>query len=284
MDASLRTDRLSLVIPAFNEAATIERALSEAEAALANRFASFEVLVVDDGSRDETASLVERLLARARHTRLIQHLANRGYGAALRTGFEAARYDLVAFTDADCQFDLAELGKLASLAAEHPIVAGYRADRKDPWRRRFLSWGYNRLARMLLGTRVRDVDCALKVFHRAALAELLPESRGFFVNTEMMARARQLRLAVAKVPVTHRQRAGGTSKVSLREVPRTAATLLRFWWSQVVAGPRTAPVIPAVFHGRLTIPNAARVRVRGPAPSTSPAHPAAPRERLRESA
>ena len=84
--------------------------------------------------------------------------------AAMRTGFESARYDLVAFTDADCQFDLADLGKLAPFAAEYPIVAGFRADRKDPWRRRLLSWGYNRLARTMLGTSVRDVDCALKVF------------------------------------------------------------------------------------------------------------------------
>ena len=143
----------------------------------------------------------------ARHTRLLRHATNRGYGAALRTGFEAARFDLVAFTDADCQFDLTDLGTLAPLAAEYPIVAGYRADRKDPWRRRFFSWGYNRLARTLLGTRLRDVDCALKVFRRDVLAELLPESRGFFVNTEMMTRARQLGFAVVEVPVTHRPRA-----------------------------------------------------------------------------
>lgn len=243
MDASLRTDRLSLVIPAFNEAATIQRAVREAESALTCLFDSFEVIVVDDGSADDTPSIVERLLPRARHTRLLRHRSNRGYGAALRSGFEAARYDLVAFTDADCQFDLTDLGKLAPLAAEYPIVAGFRANRKDPWRRRFLSSGYNRLARMMLGTRVRDVDCALKVFHRAALAELLPESRGFFVNTEMMTRARQLGFAVAEVPVTHRQRAGGASKVSLREVPRTATTLLRFWWSNVVCAkqPRVMP-------------------------------------------
>ena len=142
----------------------------------------------------------------------------------LRTGFEAARYDLVAFTDADCQFDLADLAQLAPLAAEYPIVAGYRADRKDPWRRRFFSWGYNRLARTLLGTRVRDVDCALKVFRRGALAELLPESRGFFVNTEMMTRARQLGFDVAEVPVTHRPRAAARARcrfAKCRERPRS---------------------------------------------------------------
>ena len=93
------------------------------------------------------------MLPTAPHTRLLRHETNRGYGAALRTGFEAARFDLVAFTDADCQFDLTDLDTLAALAAEYPIVAGYRVDRKDPWRRRFFSWGYNRLARTLLGTR-----------------------------------------------------------------------------------------------------------------------------------
>lgn len=253
MDASLHTNQLSLVIPAFNEVAVIAQAVREAETALAGLFESFEVLVVDDGSADGTAEVVKGLLASARHTRLLRHATNRGYGSALRTGFESARFDLVAFTDADCQFDLTDLGELTPLAGEYPIVAGYRADRKDPWRRRFFSWGYNRLARALVGTRLRDVDCALKVFRRDVLAELLPESRGFFVNTEMMTRARQLGLDVAEVPVTHRQRASGASKVSLREIPRTAATLLRFWWREVATGPQPRPVTPAVLQARLPI-------------------------------
>jgi dolichol-phosphate mannosyltransferase len=264
---------LSLVIPAFDEAAVIARAVREAEAALAGRFADFEVLVVDDGSRDATAAAVEELAAP--HTRLVRHGANRGYGAALRTGFEAARFPLVGFTDADCQFDLSELGTLAALADEYPIVVGYRADRKDHWRRRFFSWGYNRLARGLCGTRVRDVDCALKVFRRDALARLLPESRGYFVNTEMMTRARQLGLPVIEVPVTHRPRAGGDSKVSLREVPRTAVRLLRFWWANVVCGPRPA-VSPAVLQARVRVPTGAGGRAPAPPPSTGRGRPAAP--------
>jgi glycosyltransferase involved in cell wall biosynthesis len=252
MDAGGRTN-LSLVIPAFNESAVIARAVGEAEAALTGHFASFEVLIVDDGSSDDTAAEVRRVQRGAPHTRLLQHDRNRGYGAALRTGFEAARFELVAFTDADCQFDLADLAKLTALAEEYPIVVGYRADRKDPARRKFLSWGYNVLARTLLGTRVRDVDCALKVFRRDVLAGLLPESRGFFVNTEMLTRARQLGLEVAEVPVTHRPRAGGASKVSLREVPRTAHTLLGFWWREVVRGSK-----PAVLQTRLPVPGATR--------------------------
>lgn len=253
MDVTAGTDRLSLVIPAYMEAAVIAQAVREAEAALTGRFSAFEVLVIDDGSTDETAQVVERELATAPHTRLHRHDTNRGYGAALRTGFEAARYDLVAFTDADCQFDLTELGKLAALTEEYPIVAGYRAVRKDPWKRRFFSWGYNRLARTLLGTLLRDVDCALKVFRRDVLAELLPESRGFFVNTEMMTRARQLGFAVIEVSVTHRPRASGTSKVSLREIPRTAAKLVRFWWREIVTGPRPRTRPSTVFQARVPV-------------------------------
>jgi dolichol-phosphate mannosyltransferase len=254
MDAPTRTDRLSLVIPAYNESAVIAQAVREAEDALTGRFADFEVLVIDDGSADTTAEIVERLLPCATHTRLVRHGVNQGYGRALRTGFEAAQFDLVAFTDADCQFDLAELPLLAALAGKFPIVAGYRHDRKDVWKRRFFSWGYNRLARTLLGTRVRDVDCALKVFRREVLAQLLPESRGFFVNTEMMTRARQHGFPVVEVPVTHRPRASGESKVSLREIPRTMTRLLGFWWSNVLFGAKPTEAIPVVVQTRVNVP------------------------------
>jgi dolichol-phosphate mannosyltransferase len=262
---------LSLVIPAFNESAVIARAVAEAEAGLSRHFDQFEVLVVDDGSDDATAAEVRRVLPLAPHTRLLQHGTNRGYGGALRTGFEAARFGLVAFTDADCQFDLTDLANLAPLARLAPIAVGYRADRKDPPKRRFLSWGYNVLARTLLGTRVRDVDCALKVFRREVLAGMLPESRGFFVNTEMMTRARQLGLEVAEVPVTHRPRAGGESKVSLREVPRTARTLLSFWWREVVRGGRPA-VTPVVLQAKAAVPQ----RAVPPAPALPPSSPRGP--------
>ncbi len=233
--------KLSLVIPAYNEAAVIDRAIAEAESALARQFTDFEVLVVDDGSTDATAARVTELLPFSPHTRLLCHDPNRGYGAALRTGFEAARYDLVAFTDADCQFDLADLGRLAALTHEFPIAVGYRADRKDPWLRRFYSRGYNLLARAMLGTRVRDADCALKVFRRNTVGQLLPQSRGFFVNTEMLTRARQLGLPITELPVTHRPRIGGESKVSIWEIPKTARTLLAFWWRHVLFGPKPVP-------------------------------------------
>ncbi|MGH7170741.1 MAG: glycosyltransferase family 2 protein [Gemmataceae bacterium] len=226
--------RVSLVLPAFNEEAGIRQAVIEAREALAELTSAYEILVVDDGSCDGTAAIVAELAAEFRQVRLLRHDGNRGYGAALRTGFAAARFERVAFTDADCQFHLADLGRLLPLSDCYPLVVGWRQGRQDSWRRRFLSRGFNLLTHALLGTRVRDCDCALKVFQREVLPDLLPETNTFFVNAEMLTKARQRGLAVAEVGVRHRPRLRGASKVSLREVPRVLTTLLPFWWSRVL--------------------------------------------------
>ncbi len=257
MDADRLTTRssqpVSLILPAFNEDAVIESAIVEADSALRQQFRDYEIIVVDDGSSDRTVGLVREMIADRPNVRLIRHSENYGYGAALRTGFEAATFDRIAFSDADCQFNLLELGELVRRTSQSPIVVGWRVKRKDPWRRRFLSRGYNWLARSFLGTRVRDCDCALKVFRREALTNLMPESRGFFVNTEMLTRARQLGYRVVEVPVTHRPRLGGDSKVSLWEVPRTFQTLIGFWWTHVLFGSKVVPIVaePEVFSARI---------------------------------
>jgi glycosyltransferase involved in cell wall biosynthesis len=227
-------ESLSLILPAYNEEAVILQAIREADEALAQLVPSYEILVVDDGSRDHTARIVTEAAAARPAVRLLRHPENRGYGAALRTGFEAARFELVAFTDADCQFHLTDLGSLMPLTQRFGIVVGYRLGRQDPWQRRFFSWGYNVLTRWLLKTGVRDCDCALKLFRRGVLRDILPQSRGFFVNTEMLSRARHLGYPLIEVGVRHRPRLKGASKVSVRDIPRTLAKLLPFWWLQVL--------------------------------------------------
>jgi dolichol-phosphate mannosyltransferase len=233
---------LSLVMPAYNEEDGIHAAIAEARDALTSLDYHFEILVVDDGSSDRTAEIVEQATTIWPGVRLLRHPENRGYGAALRTGFEAARLDLIAFTDADGQFDLEDVERLVDRTDRYPIAVGFRIDRQDSRRRRFFSWGYNKLVRFLLGTGVRDCDCAFKVFRREVLAYLLPESTGFLVNAEMLCRARRLGAAVAEVGVRHRPRRHGSSKVSLLEIPRALAGLLPLWWSQVVRARPAAPL------------------------------------------
>lgn len=262
---------LSLVLPAYNEEAGIEQAVCEADEALVQIVPHHEILVVDDGSSDATSQRV-RALACPR-VRLFRHQGNRGYGAALRTGFSAARFPRVAFTDADCQFHLTDLAHLLDLAETAPIAVGYRQDRQDPRKRRFFSWGYNMLVRTLLGTRVRDCDCALKVFHRDVLTHLLPTSRGFFVNAEMLTRARLLGYEVAEAGVRHRPRAQGVSTVSLFDIPRTLASLMPFWWRTVVwrraIDPPAPPVATVLDLGRVSL---SADRFTAKSTSAEPAH------------
>src|SRR5690348_5574549 len=118
--------RLALVLPAWNEAQTIQQAIREADAALSALTEDYEIIVVDDGSRDETSTLVQGEATGNRHVRLLRHDGNRGYGAALRSGFQAARLELVAFTDADCQFNLSELRSMLPLTQQYDVTCGYR--------------------------------------------------------------------------------------------------------------------------------------------------------------
>jgi glycosyltransferase involved in cell wall biosynthesis len=266
-----RSCSLSLVLPAYNEEAGIKQAIAEAAEALPQVVSRHEIVVVDDGSGDSTAQRVRAAARRYPAVRLVQHGQNRGYGAALRTGFETARYDLVAFTDADCQFHLTDLGLLLPLTESANVAVGYRIDRQDPWKRRFYSWGYNVLIRFLLGTGVRDCDCALKVFRREVLLGILPESTGFFVNTEMLTRARQLGLRVVEVGVRHRPRPAGKSKVSLFDVPRVLRVLLPFWWRQRgVARVQPAPLAGAgaTCQGGATCQPALACRQSAPGPDS----------------
>ena len=207
-----RPGMISLVFPMFDEEQNIGPLLASARA-LAPRLADdFEIIVVDDGSRDGSAAVVEMQRRLDPRVRLLRHPTNVGYGAALRSGLRAARGDFVFFTDADLQFDLGEIEMLLAHAGDFDIVAGYRAPRRDPWRRRVLAFGWAALVDALFGLRVRDIDCAFKVFRRPVLDALPIESIGAFVNTELLLRARGKGFRIREVPVTHHPRVAGRAK------------------------------------------------------------------------
>lgn len=200
---------LSLVFPAFNEAENLPALLSSAIKIGDALAIDFEIVIVDDGSQDRSAKLLARASAADARIRAVHHAANRGYGAALRSGLREARGELVFFSDADLQFDLGEIRRLLEHAEDFDIVAGYRSPRRDPWIRRAIAMLWGALVRVLFGLPVRDIDCAFKVFHRHVLDSIPIESVGAFVNTEILVRARAAGFDIKQVPVSHHRRRSG---------------------------------------------------------------------------
>jgi glycosyltransferase involved in cell wall biosynthesis len=218
---------LSIVLPAYNEEANIERAVRAALAA-AGAGREGEVVVVDDGSRDATWARLQALGAElGEGLRPLRHPVNRGYGAALRTGFEAARGALVFYTDSDNQFDLAELAGALPLMRDQDAVLGYRLRRQDPWTRRCVSGVFNRLTATALGLRIRDLNCSFKLFRRELIQSLPLTSDDFFIDAELVALIHHGGWRYAQIGVRHLPRTAGRSSVRASDVPRTLRALVR---------------------------------------------------------
>lgn len=222
--------RLSLVFPVFDEAGNIGPLLDHALAVAPQLARDFEIVMVDDGSRDGSAHVLDGWAQRDPRVRVVRHPANRGYGAALRSGLREARGQLVFFSDADLQFDLAQLADLLGHAERFDVVVGFRAPRRDPWGRRVLAWGWNTLVRVIFDLPVRDIDCAFKVFQRHVIESMPIESIGAFVNTEILLRARHAGYRIHEVPVRHQQRSWGRqSGARPRVIARALAELVVFY-------------------------------------------------------
>jgi GT2 family glycosyltransferase len=200
---------LSIVLPCHNEAENVEHAIDEATAAGELVADAHEVLIVDDGSTDATRELAAARAAEDPRVRVLVHDVNRGYGAALRTGFAAARLEWIFLTDADLQFDMAELVRFAPVAPSSDIVAGYRVRRADPPYRLLNAAAWNALVRRTFDVPVRDVDCAFKLMRRELVQSLPLTADGAMVSTELIARAQQAGARIAQLGVTHRPRAAG---------------------------------------------------------------------------
>jgi glycosyltransferase involved in cell wall biosynthesis len=220
---------ISAVMPAFNEEANLEQSVGRMAAALADQARAFEIIVVDDGSRDGTAEVLERLKAMHPSLRVVRHPVNRGYGAALRSGFTAARFPWVFLMDADNQFDPADVASLLASAADADIVAGYRRQRRDPLPRRLNAWAFFTLVTILFGRLARDVNCAFKLMRRDLLARMELHSEGALINTEVFVLARQLHARMVEVPIQHYPRTSGRQTgANLRVVMRAFSELLAF--------------------------------------------------------
>jgi glycosyltransferase involved in cell wall biosynthesis len=249
---SERVARLSYFFPAHNEEANLAGLVEEALATLPSLADTFEIIAVNDGSRDRTAAIADELTAAHPDVvRAVHHPTNLGYGAALRSGLAAARYELVAFTDGDRQFQVKDLGRLTERlgGADAPdVVVGFRIKRADPLIRTIYARLYRLANRIFFGLTVTDVDCACKLFRREALDGLRVESGGAFFSAELLIKLRAAGRSVVEVGVPHYPRTAGSPtgakpSVVLRAVKDFWLLRLRMWSNRSRALRRGEPIL-----------------------------------------
>ncbi len=203
---------ISLVLPAYNEADNIEPMVAEAVPALEAVADDYEIIVVDDGSKDDTSGVTRRGMETNPNVRLVEHPVNQGFGAAVFSGFNSDEKDWIFYTDADRQFILSELERFVPLMDQADLIAGYRAPRRDPFMRVFYGKGWRTLCTLVFGYTVRDVDCGFKLLRREIIQELADDirSRGATFSIEWLVRAKRAGYRFVELPVTHQPRVAGS--------------------------------------------------------------------------
>ena len=245
-----RLPELSYFFPAHNEAENLRGLVDEALATLPGLADTFEIVIVDDGSRDATPAIADELAGANPQVRVVHHATNLGYGAAIRSGFAAARLANIAFTDGDRQFRIADLGRLIERLESGDVdaVVGYRIRRADPLARTLYARLYRLANRIFFGLRVRDVDCACKLFTRSSLEGVSVESGGAFLSAELLVKLRARGRRLAEVGVPHYPRTAGSPtgakpSVVLRAVREFWLLRLRLWANPARALRRGEPIL-----------------------------------------
>jgi glycosyltransferase involved in cell wall biosynthesis len=232
-------DKISITafFPAYNDQYTIESIIRTAADEMRRVTTDFEVLVVDDGSKDETGAVLDRLAAELPFLRVIHHPRNLGYGAALISGFKNAKKDLIFYTDGDGQYDVRELPKLlAKLGPNIDLVNGYKVKRADAWYRIWIGEAYRWAMRKAFRLSIRDVDCDFRLFRRYIFDTISLESRSGVICVEMAKKFDQAGFRMVEVPVSHYPRMHGRSEFfRIRHLVFTFKGLLKIWWTLVIA-------------------------------------------------
>ena len=219
---------LTITFPCYNEEANVER-VTRAAVEIARKIAAdWEVVVVNDGSRDRTGEIADRLAAEIPGVRAVHNNPNLGYGGALARGFREARKNWIFYTDGDGQFDFDELPPLLPLLENCDIVSCYRLDRQDPFMRKVNAFAWGTLVNLLFGLGLRDVDCAFKIYPRTFIEQIEMQSRGALIDTEMLAKARNLGYSITQVGVRHYPRtAGQQTGANLKVIMRAFRELFK---------------------------------------------------------
>ena len=254
--SGVRKPGLSVFFPAYNDSGTIASLVISALRTARTLTPDFEVIVVNDGSADRTAEILDELARIYPRVRVVHHPSNRGYGGALRTGFETASRELVFYTDGDAQYDPAEMEALWRRLDERvDLVNGYKISRSDPLHRIVIGRIYHHTVRLLFGLKVRDVDCDFRLMRRTIFDTVQLEKNSGVICLEMMKKIQDAGFRIAEVPVHHYHRAYGRSQFfNFRRLYRTAVDVAKLWVALVVrrehqaepaAAAGAAPATPA---------------------------------------
>ncbi|MHC5110798.1 MAG: glycosyltransferase family 2 protein [Planctomycetota bacterium] len=219
---------LSVFFPCHNEEDNVERVTLSALRACERLVGDYEVIIVNDGSKDATGRIADRLASEHQNVRVVHNSPNRGYGGALQSGFAAAQKDFVFYTDGDGQFDLEELETVLPLIDQYDIVSGYRMNRQDSFMRKLNAkcWGW--LVNKMFALNIRDVDGAFKIYPKYFLDQVELKSNGALIDTEMLAKAKRLGFSVGQTGVHHYPRtAGEQSGANLRVIVKAFLELFR---------------------------------------------------------
>lgn len=227
---------LSVFFPAYNDSGTIASLVISARHAAQQLTSDFEILIINDGSADQTPEIADELARTYPEVRVIHHPRNRGYGGALRSGFRESRKDVVFYTDGDAQYDPSELALLwPQLTSEVDLVNGYKISRSDPWHRIVIGRIYHHTVTKLFGIPVRDVDCDFRLMRRSIFERVSLEHNSGVICLEMMKKIHDAGFRIAEVPVHHYHRAFGRSQFfNFRRLFRTAIDVGKLWFELVV--------------------------------------------------
>ncbi len=219
---------LSVFFPCYNEEANVERTTLSALMTCQRLVDDFEIIIVNDGSSDRTGEIADRLAAEHRQVRAVHNRPNRGYGGALARGFREASKEWIFYTDGDGQFSFDDLERLLPMLCQYDMVSAYRIDRQDPPIRRLNAWAWGKLVKAVFGLRVRDIDCAFKLYPRRFIDSIELCSTGALIDTEMLAKATFMGYSIGQIGVRHYERtAGEQTGANLRVILRAFRELFR---------------------------------------------------------
>ena len=228
---------ISVFFPAYNDAHSIGKLVENALEVLPCLTDDYEVIVINDGSADNTQEVLSQLQTKHKELRIVEHETNRGYGGALRSGFNAASKELVFYTDGDAQYDVRELLKLYPLLTENvDVVNGYKLERTDKINRKIIGGFYNRLAHFLFSLPIRDVDCDFRLIRRAILGKIALHSTSGSICVELVYKLRKAGANFEEVGVNHYARQYGQSQFfTFRRVSKTLLDFFLLWLKLIVA-------------------------------------------------